>query len=209
VIEGRALGTRAFTEGRFVVQDEASQLIGELAASVGGARLLDLCASPGGKTLAMSAAKGMVIASDVRAPRVRLLKKTLDRCRVTNARVVHIAADGPLPFQDETFDLVLIDAPCSGLGTVRRDPDIKWRRLPEDLPRFAAAQRELIDRAAGLVKRGGRLIYSTCSSEPEENDEVVAAFLAGRPDFVQTKVHQTLPFRDQLEAFYAAVVERL
>jgi 16S rRNA (cytosine967-C5)-methyltransferase len=208
VIEGRALGTRAFTEGRFVVQDEASQLIGELAASVGGARLLDLCASPGGKTLAMSAAKGLVIASDVRPPRVRLLKKTLDRCRVTNARVVHIAADGPLPFRDGTFDLVLIDAPCSGLGTVRRDPDIKWRRTPEDLPRFAAAQRELIDRTAGLVKRGGRLIYSTCSSEPEENDEVVAAFLAGRPDFTQTKVHQTLPFRDQLEAFFAAVLER-
>ncbi|MEO7158212.1 MAG: 16S rRNA (cytosine(967)-C(5))-methyltransferase RsmB, partial [Vicinamibacterales bacterium] len=176
VIDGRALGTRAFTEGRFVVQDEASQLIGELAASVGGKTLLDLCASPGGKTLAISAAKGFVIASDVRAPRVRLLKKTLDRCRVTNARVIHVAADGPLPFQENIFDVVLIDAPCSGLGTVRRDPDIKWRRTPEDLPRFAASQRELIERAAGLVRRGGALIYSTCSSEPEENEEVVASF---------------------------------
>jgi 16S rRNA (cytosine967-C5)-methyltransferase len=208
VSEGRALGTRAFTEGRFVVQDEASQLIGELAASVGGKTLLDLCASPGGKTLAISASKGFVIASDVRPPRVRLLKKILDRCRVTNARVVHIAAEGPLPFRDDAFDLVLIDAPCSGLGTVRRDPDIKWRRTPEDLPRFAEAQRELIERAASLVKRGGALVYSTCSSEPDENEEVVAAFLASRPDFTQSKVHQTLPFRDQLEAFFGTILTR-
>ena len=208
VTDGRALGTRAFTEGRFVVQDEASQLIGELAAAVGGATLLDLCASPGGKTLAISAAKGLVIASDVRAPRVRLLKKTLERCRVTNARVVHVSADGPLPFRDGTFDLVLIDAPCSGLGTVRRDPDIKWRRTPDDLPRFATAQRELLERAAGLVKRGGSLIYSTCSSEPDENEDVVSGFLSNRPDFAQTKVHQTLPFRDRLEAFFATVLVR-
>lgn len=208
VIEGRALGTRAFTEGRFVVQDEASQLIGELAASAGGRTLLDLCASPGGKTLAISASKGFVIASDVRAPRVRLLKKTLDRCRVANAVVIHIAADGPLPFRTESFDMVLIDAPCSGLGTVRRDPDIKWRRTPEDLPRFAAAQRELLERTADLVKPGGRLIYSTCSSEPEENEEVAAAFLALRPDFTQATVHQTLPFRDRLEAFFATIMQR-
>lgn len=209
VVEGRALATRAFTEGRFVVQDEASQLIGELAASLPGRTLLDLCASPGGKTLAISASKGFVIASDVRAPRVRLLRKTLDRCRVTNARVVHIAAEGPLPFRNETFDLVLIDAPCSGLGTVRRDPDIKWRRVPDDLARFATAQRELIERAAGLVKRGGALIYSTCSSEPEENEEVVAAFLAKDADFSQTTVHQTLPFRDGLEAFFASLLQRV
>jgi len=211
VVEGQPLNTAAFVEGRFVVQDEASQLIGELASPAPGATVLDLCASPGGKTLAVSAdvgATGMVIASDVRPQRVRLLATTLARCRVANTRVVHVPAEGPLPFQPEGFDLVLIDAPCSGLGTVRRDPDIRWRRLPEDLSRFAGAQRELVARAADLVTPGGRLLYATCSSEPEENEDVVASFLRERPEFTQERVHQTLPFRDQLEAFYAAVLRR-
>jgi len=211
VIEGRALATRAFREGRFVVQDEASQLIGELVLPAAGATVLDLCASPGGKTLTISAdvgATGMVVASDVRPPRVRLLASTLARCRVPNTRVVHVPAAGPLPFQAGVFDAVLIDAPCSGLGTVRRDPDIRWRRSADDLPRFAVAQRELLDRAADLVKPGGRLIYSTCSSEPEENEAVVASFLRDHPQFTQERRHETLPFRDQLEAFFAAVLRR-
>jgi 16S rRNA (cytosine967-C5)-methyltransferase len=211
VDEGRALGTAAFSEGRFVVQDEASQLIGELASPPAGAKVLDLCASPGGKTLALAAAAGVsgtVIACDVRPHRVRLLSRTLDRCRVTNARVVHVPADGPLPFRPGQFDVVMIDAPCSGLGTVRRDPEIRWRRSPGDLPGLAAAQRALLDRAADLVKSSGTLVYSTCSSEPEENDDVVAAFLGDRRDFTQQRIHQTLPFRDALEAFYGTVLER-
>ena len=211
VIAGRALGTDAFTEGRFIVQDEASQLIGELVSPPAGAVVLDLCASPGGKTLAISAAigaGGMVIASDVRPPRVRLLARTLARCHVPNAKVVHVPSEGPLPFAPETFDFVLIDAPCSGLGTVRRDPDIRWRRSPDDLPRFAAAQRELLSRSADLVRTNGSLLYSTCSSEPEENEEVVAAFLTDRPDYTQERSHQTLPFRDGLEAFFGAVLRR-
>jgi 16S rRNA (cytosine967-C5)-methyltransferase len=211
VVEGRALATRAFREGRFVVQDEASQLIGELAAVAPGDLVLDLCASPGGKTLALSAAAmpgGLVVASDVRPPRVRLLKRTLDRCGVPNARVIHVPASGPLPFREAAFDVVLIDAPCSGLGTVRRDPDIRWRRSPADLPRFAAAQGELLRRAADLVCHGGSLVYSTCSSEPEENAGVVAAVLAERSDFTQTRAHETLPFRDGLEAFFGVVLLR-
>jgi 16S rRNA (cytosine967-C5)-methyltransferase len=212
VIEGHALATAAFVEGRFVVQDEASQLIGELAAPPAGAIVLDLCASPGGKTLALSAAvgpQGSVVATDVRPPRVRLLTRTLQRCRVPNTRVVHVPTDGPLPFRNASFDTVLIDAPCSGLGTVRRDPDIRWRRSPEDLPRFAATQRDLLARAATLVKPGGTLVYATCSSEPEENEDVVRAFLEDHPGFRQRRGHQTLPFRDNLEAFFGAVLERV
>ena len=211
VIKGRAMSTAAFTEGRFIIQDEASQLIGELVSPPEGAIALDLCASPGGKTIAISAAigaGGVVIASDVRPQRVRLLARTLARCRVPNAKVVHVPAEGPLPFAPGTFDFVLIDAPCSGLGTVRRDPDIRWRRSADDLPGFAAAQRELLSRAAGLVKPGGRLLYSTCSSEPEENEDVVAAFLGGRTDFSQERSHCTLPFRDHLEAFFGAILRR-
>jgi 16S rRNA (cytosine967-C5)-methyltransferase len=173
--------------------------------------VLDLCASPGGKTLAISAdagPRGFVVAADVRPHRIRLLASTLARCRVPATSVVHVPAEGPLPFQPGAFDLVVIDAPCSGLGTIRRDPDIRWRRLPGDLARFAAAQRALLDRAADLVKPGGRLLYSTCSSEPEENEEVVASFLRDRADFTTERTHQTLPFPDHLEAFFGAVIRR-
>ena len=211
VIEGRPLGTTAFTEGRFIVQDEASQLIGELVTPAAAATALDLCASPGGKTLAISAAigaAGTVIASDVRPQRVRLLARTIARCKVPNARVVHVPAEGALPFAPASFYFVLIDAPCSGLGTVRRDPDIRWRRSSEDLPRFAAAQTALLSRAADLVKPGGQLLYSTCSSEPEENEDLVDGFLKARSDFALERSHQTLPFRDQLEAFFGAVLRR-
>ena len=209
VVDGRALTTRAFREGRCIVQDEASQLIGELAARAAHGRILDLCASPGGKTLALSAAAatGLVIAADIRASRIRLLSRTLTRCRVPNARVVHLS-DGPLPFRDATFDLVLIDAPCSGLGTVRRDPDIRWRRVLPDLPRFAAAQLALLTNAARLVKPDGTMVYSTCSSKPEENADVVRAFLAAHPQFSEVQRHETLPFRDQLEAFFGSVLKR-
>ncbi|HUQ86938.1 MAG TPA: 16S rRNA (cytosine(967)-C(5))-methyltransferase RsmB [Vicinamibacterales bacterium] len=211
VIKGRALSTAAFTEGRFLVQDEASQLIGELVSPRDGAIALDLCASPGGKTIAISAAvggRGLVVASDVRPQRVRLLARTLARCQVPNAKVVHLAAEGPLPFPPKTFDFILIDAPCSGLGTVRRDPDIRWRRSADDLPRFAAAQRDLLSRAADLVKPGGQLLYSTCSSEPEENEDVVETFLNDRGDYSAEQSHRTLPFRDHLEAFFGAILRR-
>lgn len=211
VTDGYPLELPAFTEGRFVVQDEASQLIAELASPAEGARVLDLCASPGGKTVALAASageRGHVVASDVRPHRMRLLAKTLERCRVA-AAIVRVPADGALPFLPESFDTVVIDAPCSGLGTVRRDPDIKWRRSPDDLQRFAGTQRGLTARAADLVRCGGTLVYSTCSSEPEENADVVSAFLAARTDYRLERQLETLPFRDGLEAFYGAVLRRV
>jgi 16S rRNA (cytosine967-C5)-methyltransferase len=211
VIAGQPLHLPAFNDGRFIVQDEASQLIADLVAVQPGARILDLCASPGGKTLMLSAAAGSagwVVACDVRPPRVRLLARTIARCRLPNVQVVHVAEDGPLPFRESSFDAILIDAPCSGLGTVRRDPDIKWRRSAGDLLRYASAQGDLLARAAGLVKPAGLLVYSTCSSEPEENADVIATFLERRRDFAHTRTHETLPFRDGLEAFYGAVLRR-
>ena len=184
VVDGPALNTDAFREGRFVVQDEASQLITELGAIAPGYRVLDLCAAPGGKTVALAARcapGGQVVACDVRPRRVRLLRATLQRTGRADVPVVQVASAGDLPFSAGAFDAVLVDAPCSGLGTLRRDPDIRWGRRAEDLPRLAAAQLTLVDRAAALVKPGGQLIYSTCSSEPDENEDVVAAFLADAP----------------------------
>jgi 16S rRNA (cytosine967-C5)-methyltransferase len=211
VVSGPALSTGAFREGRFVVQDEASQLISELGAITPGQRVLDLCAAPGGKTVALAARcapGGRVVACDVRPRRVRLLRATLRRTGRTEVAVVQVAASGDLPFSAEAFDAVVVDAPCSGLGTLRRDPDIRWGRRAEDLPRLAAAQRGLMHRAAVLVKPGGQLIYSTCSSEPEENEAVVAAFLAAAPAFRLVLEHRTLPPDDRLEAFYGAVIAR-
>ncbi len=211
VVDGRVLTTAAYREGRFVVQDEASQLIAELADAHTGDRVLDLCASPGGKTVALAAGvgqSGTVVAVDVRPNRVQLLMRTVERCGLTNVEVVHGPADAPLPFAAEEFSLVLVDAPCSGLGTIRRDPDIRWRRSETDLSAFASTQRDLLARSAGTVRRGGTLIYSTCSSEPEENDDVVSAFLERRPDVTLEDRHQTLPFRDRLEAFFGAVLRR-
>ena len=211
VTSGQALGTRAFREGRCLVQDEASQLIGELAGAQRGDRVLDLCASPGGKTVAMAAdlgPSGLIVATDVRRHRLRVLTDTLGRCRMTRAHVVQVPATGGLPFAEGSFDRILIDAPCSGLGTVRRDPDIRWRVAETDLPALAATQLALLRRTASLVRPGGTLVYSTCSSEPEENQQVVAAFLSSHSEFTVAREHQTLPFRDGLEAFFGAVLER-
>ncbi|HUE87183.1 MAG TPA: 16S rRNA (cytosine(967)-C(5))-methyltransferase RsmB [Vicinamibacterales bacterium] len=186
VTSGRPLASAAFRDGYCLVQDEASQIIPELLQAKPEQRVLDACASPGGKTLAAAAQcapAGHVVATDVRRRRVQLLAATVTRCRATNVHVVQIGARSPLPFADEAFDRVLIDAPCSGLGTVRRDPDIRWRRDPSQFETLARTQADLLARVRSLVARGGRLVYSTCSSEPEENEDVVAAFLEMAPEF--------------------------
>jgi 16S rRNA (cytosine967-C5)-methyltransferase len=213
-------------DGWFVVQDEASQLVSSLVDARAGARLLDCCASPGGKTTAMATAMaddGLIVACDVRPKRVELLKRTVS---ASTSRCVHIVqADvlKTLPFS-ATFNRVLLDAPCSGLGTLRRDPDIRWRRREEDLSVLASAQRQMLAHAAECVAPGGRLIYATCSSEYEENEYVVDDFLATDASFVRVDARsvanvpvevvdprghlQTLPHRHGLEAFFGAVLER-
>jgi 16S rRNA (cytosine967-C5)-methyltransferase len=168
--------------------------------------------------------RGLLVACDVRAKRVSLLHDTV---RLSGARCIRLArvpASGALPFAP-MFDRVLVDAPCSGLGTIRRDPDIRWRRHEEDLAALAADQLALLERAAPVVRPGGRLIYATCSSEPEENEAVADAFLSRHPQFALVDLRteapaflhpmlddrgmlRTLPFAHGLEAFYAAVVVR-
>jgi 16S rRNA (cytosine967-C5)-methyltransferase len=211
--------------GDFVVQDEASQLVALAVDARPEHVVLDLCAAPGGKTTALAAAmenRGLVIACDVRERRMRLLRDTVAASGAANVRLTHVDTRGAVPFRGRVFDRVLIDAPCSGLGTVRRDPDIKWRRREEDLAGFAERQRELIERAAAVVKPGGRLVYATCSSEPEENEQVVDRFLAAHPEFVAVDLRheqqrhlarlfdrrgflRTSPL-DGLEAFFAAAL---
>jgi 16S rRNA (cytosine967-C5)-methyltransferase len=211
VRSGNPLSTPLAHTGRFFVQDEGSQLVAEFVAARPGERILDACASPGGKTTAMAASmrdEGVIVAGDVRERRVRLLARTIAESGTRIVRPVRIDASRPLPF-GPVFDAVLIDAPCSGLGTVRRDPDIKWRRTPDEFAALAALQGRILDAAAEVVRPGGRLVYATCSSEPEENDEVVRAFLERRPAFrLEGDPLRTSPAEDGLEAFYAARLVR-
>jgi len=210
-----------------VVQEEASQIVALAAGVRPGARVLDLCAAPGGKTIILSerlAGHGLLIASDHRPARVRLLSATVRKAQAP-ARVLSLDATQPLPF-GPIFDVVLVDAPCSGLGVLRRDPDLKWSRHLDDLPRFAEMQRRMLAHAAGVVAPGGRLLYATCSSEPDENDAVVDQFLVAHSEFALTTPDfggtvedaatlldsrgflRTLPFTHRLDAFFGAVLAR-
>jgi 16S rRNA (cytosine967-C5)-methyltransferase len=223
VTRGNPLLTPLAAGGVFLVQDESSQLVALLTAAAPGEEVFDACASPGGKTTAMAASmenRGLIVATDVRGRRVDLLSRTVQDAGATSVRVVQADATGVLPFR-RSFDCVLLDAPCSGLGTLRRDPDIRWRRSEDDLPRMAATQLAMLHRMAEVVKVGGRLIYSTCSSEPDENETVLSQFLSERKDFAAVPVSlpgslagfltaeghfRTFPFRDQLEPFFAAML---
>lgn len=222
VQSGNPLLTPLANEGLFAVQDEASQLVAVVAAPQPGERVLDACAAPGGKATAMGHAvggRGLVVAADLRPRRVQLLAETVRASGLSRIAVVRADAAQPLPF-GPIFDTVLIDAPCSGLGTLRRDPDIKWRRHEGEFDALAGLQLRIIRQAAAVVRPGGRLVYATCSSEPEENEDVVARFLAETPGFaasllalpdapalVNAEGHfRTWPFRDGLEAFFAAAV---
>ena len=224
VTRGNPLATTLARRGLFLVQDEASQLVAELVRARPGDRVLDACAAPGGKTVAIAGAmadRGLLVAGDLRRARLALLADTLAGCGCRSARIVRLDARAPLPF-GPAFDWVLVDAPCSGLGTLRRDPDIRWRRTPDELPALARVQSALLDAAAAVVAPGGRLVYATCSSEPEENRHVVEAFLGRAPGFTVDPPRaphlaplldaagcvQTLPHRDSLEAFFAAVLRR-
>lgn len=213
--------------GEFVMQDEASQLVALLAGVEPGRLVLDTCASPGGKATAIAMTLGVgerLIACDVRERRMALLRRTVDASGALNVRLVQTDVTKPLPFLPD-FSTVIVDAPCSGLGTLRRDPDIRWRRSAGDLPGLAAAQQAMLANAAAMVRTGGRLVYATCSSEPEENEEVAAAFLASMPGFrpvpatashpvlsaelVDARGHlRTEPDRHGLELFFGAVFER-
>ena len=228
VTDGNPLLTPLAHTGQFFVQDEASQLVGEYVGAAPGETILDACASPGGKTTQMAAAmdgRGTIVATDVRGRRVDLLARTVAQSGAANVRVVQADARAAPAFHP-VFDAILIDAPCSGLGTIRRDPDVRWRRSESDLATLADRQREMLASLATIVRPGGRLVYSTCSSEPEENEAVVQDFLAAHPEFRRETppafangaelrglldedgALKTLPFRDGLEAFYAARMVR-
>jgi 16S rRNA (cytosine967-C5)-methyltransferase len=169
-----------YAEGAWWVQDAAAALPVRLLAPVSGERVVDLCAAPGGKTAQMAAAGAAVTAVDRSAVRLERLGRNLERLGLS-AEVV--TADALALPEDAPFDAVLLDAPCSATGTIRRHPDVVWTKSEADVVRLAGLQRRLLDKAARLTRPGGRLVYCTCSLEPEEGSAQVAAFLARNPDF--------------------------
>jgi 16S rRNA (cytosine967-C5)-methyltransferase len=168
-----------FSEGGWWVQDAAAALPARLLAPQPGERVADLCAAPGGKTAQLASAGARVLAVDRSAKRLARLAENMERLRLT----VEVKAADALTLDEEPFDAVLLDAPCSATGTIRRHPEIAWTKTPEDIGKLADLQRRLLDKAASLVRPGGRLVYCTCSLEPEEGEEQVAAFLERQPAF--------------------------
>jgi 16S rRNA (cytosine967-C5)-methyltransferase len=183
---GAPASWRAFGDGSFAVQDEASMLVGRLLAPEPGATVADVCAAPGTKTTHIAelmADRGRVLAFDREPERLARVREAAARLGITVVDARDGAVDVLAPGFRDACDAVLVDAPCSNLGVLRRNPEVKWRRQPSDLGPASRQQSEILAAAATMVKPGGRLVYATCSLEPEENEAVVSAFLRARPEF--------------------------
>ncbi len=177
---GPAFRFKAFKEGWFTLQDEASILVGHLLGPKPGETVADVCAAPGTKATHLAALMrntGKVVAMDPHAARLKLVSQAAARLGVTIVECHGGSAEALAPRFKDRFDRVLVDAPCSNLGVVRRHPDVKWRRTEADLPRLAERQRAILDAAASMCRPAGTLVFATCSLEPEENEEIVLPFL--------------------------------
>lgn len=176
-----------YKEGLLSVQDESSMLVGEAVSPQPGMSVLDCCAAPGGKTCHMAEimdGSGKVIANDIHPHKAKLIQDHAIRLGLENIQTLSgDASKLAEEFEAESFDRVLLDAPCSGLGVIRRKPDLKWAKTPGDIKEISGVQRELLDAVCGLVKPGGVLVYSTCTIEKAENEDMVRSFLERHPEF--------------------------
>lgn len=184
---GKVTGLTGYKTGWFQVQDESSQLVSHLVSPQPGELILDACAGLGGKTTHLAQMMrnlGRILALDIHGGRLERLKENAIRLGIQNIEVIKKDVTQSLAdLGGKKFDRILVDAPCTGLGVIRRNPDIKWRRKPEDLSIMAERQGRLLDEAAPLLKSGGFLVYATCSLEPEENEKVIKNFLVRHPEF--------------------------
>lgn len=218
-----------FTEGKIEVQDEGSQLLTYLVSPKRGMMIADFCAGAGGKTLAIGALMkntGRLYAFDVSEKRLNNLGQRLKRSGLSNlhAQVISSEQDPKLKRLNGKFDRVLVDAPCSGLGTLRRNPDLKWRQTEQDVMELTQKQTAILARAAKLTKAGGRLIYATCSLLRDENEAIVEAFKQANPEFTLVPANEILahhhinldtgpylkllPHLHGTDGFFAAVFEK-
>lgn len=219
-----------FLSGKIEVQDEGSQLLGYLLAPKRGEMVVDFCAGAGGKSLLLGAlmhSKGRLYAFDVSEKRLNNLKPRFKRSGLSNlhAQLIANENDSKVRRLAGKIDRVLVDAPCSGLGTLRRNPDLKWRQSPQSIEELKAIQAAILSAAASLLKPGGRLVYATCSLLPEENQTIVSDFVATHPQFTllncsellaQQKISlntgeflQLSPRLHQTDGFFAAALTRI
>ena len=214
-------------EGWVQIQDEAAQFVSMLLDPQPGERVLDLCAAPGGKTTHLAQLmdnQGEIAAMDVSQNKLGLLQENCRRLGITIVKTVTHDATTPLPFPPGSFDCVLVDVPCTGLGTLRRNPDGKWRVKEVDIPRLQQIQGKILTRAATMVKKEGVLVYSTCTMTSEENEGMIEFFLSERNAFRlegalpflppgckglvdSTGYLRTLPHRHGMDGFFAARME--
>jgi len=209
--------------GKVYVQDEASQLVAMQVEVQPEQRVLDLCAAPGSKTTQLadlSVDSALIVATDLHEHRLRTLVSSAEIQGLSSIQCIALDGLGPLPFAEGTFDRVLVDAPCSGTGTLRRNPEIRWRISPADIDDLAERQKQLLFNAARVVSPGGRLIYSTCSVEHDENEGVVQTFLENNETFrlveltlndsLKTSLGQarTWPQRQGTDGFFISAFER-
>jgi 16S rRNA (cytosine967-C5)-methyltransferase len=199
-------------------------LVAHVLGARPGERVLDACAAPGSKTTHVAALAedgAQVVAGDLHEHRLRPVAEACARLGVRSVRTIALNAEAGLPFAGRAFDRVLVDAPCTGTGTLRHNPEIRWRLKPENIRELSAVQSRILSEAARVVRRGGRLVYSTCSVEREENEAVVEAFLGSNPDFKQTEARpappalllpsgaaRTWPHVDDVDGFFVAALER-
>lgn len=203
--------TKAFRDGWFEVQDASSQAVARLLAPEPGMRVVDACAGAGGKTLHLAALmqnKGVIVAMDVYEKKLDELRRRAARAGASNVETRLIEGTKTIKRLHGTADRLLLDVPCSGLGTLRRNPDAKWKLSPDFLERVTALQQEILSSYSRMVKAGGRMVYSTCSVLPCENTAQVERFLAENESFRLLEQHSLLSSRDGYDGFYMALLER-
>jgi 16S rRNA (cytosine967-C5)-methyltransferase len=237
VRNGAPTRTEAFRKGWISVQDEASQAVPLLLGVRPGDRVLDLCAAPGGKTPALVRAagnSGIVVAGDRYAHRIQAMREQFERLGLDEVRLIELDAEKPLPFRIK-FDRILVDAPCSGTGTLARHPEIRWRLKPEQLLELHRLQSEMLANALAQLDRRGRLVYSTCSLEREENEDVAREAVSRVPSvrrvpaeemkrsleahiapgikmtqlFDESQQFHTMPGELQMDGFFASAFEKI
>lgn len=202
--------TSAFKDGLFEVQDASSQKIGELLDVKEGMRVVDACAGAGGKTLHLAALmknKGQIIALDIYEWKLAELKRRAKRAGAHNIETRLISDNKVIKRLHEKADRLLIDAPCSGLGVLKRNPDSKWKIDQEFIERIKSEQQQILQDYSKILKKGGQMIYATCSILPSENNEQVKIFLENNPDFTLVKDQKIMP-SEGYDGFYMALIKR-
>ena len=209
-------------DGLIYFQDEGSQLVAQLVGAQTGERVLDVCAAPGSKStlIALLGPEATIFAGDLHKHRARTIKQFAKQQKARNIQLIVYDATRELPFTNRLFDRVLVDAPCSGTGTLRHNPEIRWRLQSSDIAELSVKQRSILRNAAAMVRRGGLLIYSTCSLETEENGAVVADFCEAHPDFEVSPLDapgslltrdgevRTWPHREDTDGFFITGFQR-